>query len=153
MDAISVLKIHGVKPSIITASYTGTTGRFVGATSSGAPATGTFSVGDYVVDQTGAFWICTTAGSPGTWTKAGGSAGGPLKSISAQLLSSTSATTIYTYTPSLQGNFVCWLYTTVITAQTILTATITYNDAGGAQTYYIYNADSLPVGSHAAVPV
>lgn len=48
------------------------TSRYVGATTSGAPTTGTFVLGDYVVDQTGTFWICTTAGSPGTWTRAGG---------------------------------------------------------------------------------
>lgn len=42
--------------------------RYVGATTSGAPATGTFMKGDFSVDQTGSFWICTTAGTPGTWT-------------------------------------------------------------------------------------
>ena len=41
--------------------------RYAGATASGAPATGTFAVGDYVVDQTGAMYICTVAGTPGTW--------------------------------------------------------------------------------------
>ena len=41
--------------------------RYAGATASGAPTTGTFAVGDYVVDQTGKFWVCTTAGTPGTW--------------------------------------------------------------------------------------
>lgn len=42
--------------------------RYVGATTSGAPASGTFEKGDFAVDQTGSFWICTTAGTPGTWT-------------------------------------------------------------------------------------
>ena len=41
--------------------------RYVGATASGAPATGTFAVGDFVVDQTGAIYICTVSGTPGTW--------------------------------------------------------------------------------------
>lgn len=41
--------------------------RFVGGTASGAPAAGTFAIGDYVVDQTGALWVCITAGTPGTW--------------------------------------------------------------------------------------
>lgn len=41
--------------------------RFVGATTSGAPTTGTFAKGDYIVDQTGTMWACTVAGSPGTW--------------------------------------------------------------------------------------
>jgi len=41
--------------------------RHAGATASGAPTTGTFAVGDYVVDQTGAMYVCTVAGTPGTW--------------------------------------------------------------------------------------
>lgn len=42
--------------------------RYVGGTASGAPSTGTFAVGDFVIDQTGSLWICTVAGSPGTWS-------------------------------------------------------------------------------------
>ena len=42
--------------------------RFVGATASGAPTSGTFAVGDFIIDQTGTIWVCTTAGTPGTWT-------------------------------------------------------------------------------------
>jgi hypothetical protein len=41
--------------------------RFLGATTSGAPATGTWKAGDHVEDRTGKIWICTTAGTPGTW--------------------------------------------------------------------------------------
>ena len=41
--------------------------RYAGATASGAPTTGTFAVGDYVVDQTGAMYVCTVAGTPGIW--------------------------------------------------------------------------------------
>lgn len=53
-------------------SVTGLTGavaasRYVGATASGAPASGTFATGDYVIDQTGNIFICTAAGTPGTW--------------------------------------------------------------------------------------
>jgi hypothetical protein len=47
--------------------------RYVGATASGAPASGTFAEGDFVIDQTGKVWICTAAGSPGSWTAAAGS--------------------------------------------------------------------------------
>jgi len=43
--------------------------RYAGATASGAPVSGTFAVGDYVVDQSGAMWVCISAGTPGTWTK------------------------------------------------------------------------------------
>lgn len=61
-----------------TVSASGLTGatsvsRYVGATASGAPASGTFALGDFVVDQTGKLWICTAAGTPGTWTSSGGS--------------------------------------------------------------------------------
>ena len=41
--------------------------RFVGGTASGAPVTGTFAVGDFVIDQTGIIWVCTVAGTSGTW--------------------------------------------------------------------------------------
>lgn len=41
--------------------------RWVGGTTSGAPTTGTFAVGDYVIARDGAVFICTTAGTPGTW--------------------------------------------------------------------------------------
>lgn len=47
-------------------------GRFVGATTSGAPVSGTYLVGDYIVDRgSGNIWVCTVAGSPGTWIPAG----------------------------------------------------------------------------------
>ena len=42
--------------------------RYVGGTANGAPSSGTFAVGDFIVDQTGTIWVCTTAGTPGTWT-------------------------------------------------------------------------------------
>lgn len=41
--------------------------RYVGGTTGGAPVTGTFAVGDFVIDETGAVIVCTVAGSPGTW--------------------------------------------------------------------------------------
>lgn len=47
--------------------------RYVGATASGAPASGTFAVGDFCVDQTGKLYVCTAAGTPGTWAQIGGS--------------------------------------------------------------------------------
>jgi hypothetical protein len=48
--------------------------RYVGGTLSGAPTTGTFAAGDFIIDQTGSVWICTVAGSPGTWARPGGGA-------------------------------------------------------------------------------
>ena len=52
--------------------------RYVGATTSGAPTTGTFVIGDYIIDQTAKIWICTTAGTPGTWTQISGGSGATL---------------------------------------------------------------------------
>lgn len=45
--------------------------RFVGGTASGAPTTGAHLVGDFVIEQTGKVYICTVAGTPGTWVQAG----------------------------------------------------------------------------------
>lgn len=47
--------------------------RYAGATTGGLPNTGTFAVGDFVLDNVnGGWWICTAAGSPGTWEAGGG---------------------------------------------------------------------------------
>lgn len=35
--------------------------------STGAPTSGAWAVGDTVLDSAGAWWICTVAGTPGTW--------------------------------------------------------------------------------------
>jgi hypothetical protein len=48
------------------------TTRFVGGTSDVAPTSGAFEVGDLVVSRTGKIWVCTVAGSPGTWAGIGG---------------------------------------------------------------------------------
>ena len=45
--------------------------RYVGATASGPPASGTFSTGDYIIDLTGTVWICTSGGTSGTWNRPG----------------------------------------------------------------------------------
>lgn len=49
--------------------------RYVGATASGAPVSGTFAKGDFVVTQDGSLYICTAAGSPGTWAQVSGGGG------------------------------------------------------------------------------
>lgn len=46
--------------------------RYVGATAAGAPASGTFEVGDFVVSQAGILYVCTVAGTPGTWVAGSG---------------------------------------------------------------------------------
>jgi hypothetical protein len=44
--------------------------RLRGATASGPPTTGTWRPGDTIQDRNGAWWICTAAGTPGTWVSA-----------------------------------------------------------------------------------
>lgn len=44
-------------------------GRWVGVTTTGSPASGTWAVGDWVTTQDGKIWICTGAGTPGTWVQ------------------------------------------------------------------------------------
>jgi hypothetical protein len=62
--------------------------RYVGGTASGAPSSGTFAVGDFVVTGDGHVWICTAAGSPGTWIDAGAAT----KGLPAALTGATAAT-------------------------------------------------------------
>jgi len=50
--------------------------RYVGATTGGAPASGTFAVGDFIIEQDGGMSVCTVAGTPGTWTAISGGGGG-----------------------------------------------------------------------------
>jgi hypothetical protein len=60
---------------VVATGITGATAasRHVGATTGGPPNTGTFNVGDFVLDNSnGGWWICTTAGSPGSWDAGGG---------------------------------------------------------------------------------
>lgn len=58
-----------IAPAIISSGLTGATAatRYVGGTVSGAPVSGTFTVGDFVVDQAGTIWVYATGG---TWTRA-----------------------------------------------------------------------------------
>ena len=44
--------------------------RYVGGTANGAPTTGTWRLGDWLIDSTATIWICITAGTPGTWSPA-----------------------------------------------------------------------------------
>jgi hypothetical protein len=46
-----------------------TASRYAGATTSGAPVSGAFVVGDFIIARNGGIWICTEAGSPGSWAE------------------------------------------------------------------------------------
>lgn len=50
-----------------------TAARFMGLkATAGWPTSGTFAVGDYVIDSLGRIWICVTAGTSGEWVTASG---------------------------------------------------------------------------------
>ncbi|MCD2193532.1 hypothetical protein LQ327_09065 [Actinomycetospora endophytica] len=46
--------------------------RFVGGTHNGPPSSGTFSAGDFVIDNLSDVWVCVYPGSPGQWIRNGG---------------------------------------------------------------------------------
>lgn len=67
-------------------------------------------------------------------------------------LTTTNATTILTYTPSIAGLFRVSGYVRVTGATTTVTLTLTYTSNSGAQTYTIWNAQNLAVGDHGFLP-
>ncbi len=71
----AVVAVTGDYYGAVAAALTGATqaSRYVGATTTGAPASGTFVKGDWVVAQDGHIFVCTTGGTPGTWIDIGGS--------------------------------------------------------------------------------
>lgn len=69
IDFFVPIAVHG--PTGATAAT-----RYAGATASGAPVSGTFAKGDYVIAQDGHAFVCTVAGSPGTWVDVAGGGGG-----------------------------------------------------------------------------
>jgi hypothetical protein len=65
--------VHTIDPDAGTASFGGKNGlspiRLAGfKPTAGAPTTGAWTVGDVVLDSAGAWHLCTTGGTPGTWT-------------------------------------------------------------------------------------
>lgn len=77
-----------------TATYTGGAGTRKEAYGTAAPASGTWSVGDIqwntaVTSGSGGSprvgWVCTTAGTPGTWTQFGGQGAAVSDSVAADV--------------------------------------------------------------------
>lgn len=117
-------------PALIASGLTGATAasRYVGATTSGAPASGTFAVGDHIIDQTGKLWICTTAGSPGTWTQVGGGgSSGALTLIQRQVLSVAAATVTFSSIPQTYENLVLEIMGSASDASNSVNANVQFN--------------------------
>lgn len=73
----SVYDESALFPSVAAGGLPGATAgaRLAGGIVSGPPVTGTFGFLDVIPDGTGAIWVCTVAGSPGTWVQAGAAGG------------------------------------------------------------------------------
>ena len=83
-------------PEFSASGLTGATAasRYCGSTASGHPTSGTFAVGDFIVDQTGSLWVCTVAGTPGTWAQTGTAGGITALTGDVTASASSNATTI-----------------------------------------------------------
>lgn len=58
-----------VDSGAVTASGTGTPATFGGGVDTTAPSTGTHVLREFVIGSDGAIYVCTVAGTPGTWVK------------------------------------------------------------------------------------
>ena len=135
--------------SIAITGLPGTTSgaRLVGGTASGAPVSGTFAVGDLSVDQTGKVYVCSVAGSPGTWVQIGLSTTNsvitaPLETFNSSgttLSGSTAATlniassSFYNYTANPSASYA--INITNAPTTTGQSATVTMLVANGATAY------------------
>jgi hypothetical protein len=98
--------------------------RYVGATASGAPSSGTFAVGDFSIDRTGSIWICTTAGSPGTWVQVGATF-----TVYNQTIKANNGTAL---TQRSTMNFINGTYTTATAVDNASQTDIKFDVAAGA---------------------
>lgn len=81
------LTVPDLKVTGLTGAISGM--RIVGATATGSPTSGTFAVGDVVLDLSGKWWLCTGAGSPGSWIQASGSMNNPMSANQDLIVGST----------------------------------------------------------------
>ncbi len=79
----------------------------------------------------------------------------PGNSASEVELTTTGSTSIVSYTPTAQGNYLVSVYFRVVTATTTVTVTVTYTDSTGSQTITVLNAQSEATGSYslATLPI
>lgn len=115
----------------IAAQLTGATAAsgYVGGTTSGAPTSGTFAVGDMVIDQTGPLWVCTTAGTPGTWMS-------HWVRINTTILGATTASVTWSSIPSGYNALKIAYHARGTNASVAVTNAIQFNADTGAHYYW-----------------
>lgn len=88
---------HGYQGGMYQATLTGQFSRYVGGMNGGPPTSGTYLAGDTVTDlKYGVVWVCTTAGTPGSWANVGG---GLVKATLSRAAAYTQAPTGFTILP------------------------------------------------------
>jgi hypothetical protein len=136
---VSITEVSAVFNTLGAAGLTGATAlsRYAGATASGAPSSGTFAKGDFVIDQTGNIWVCTVAGTSGTWVQAGSVTSGQFTALGLNGTGPAPAIAGVTHCVAsapvghdMGGSFVLTTDSTSVSAGTI--ATITFGTQLGA---------------------
>ena len=77
--------------------------RYVGGALGGPPTAGTYQVGDFSIDPLGSEFVCTVAGTPGTWVEVGGHNTGTqdVATSPAEVSASTAYGDLTTFGPSV----------------------------------------------------
>lgn len=91
--------------------------------SSGAPGSGTHAKGELAIDTDGVLWICTTAGTPGTWKRSGSSTNLQVVSIPDGSGLATANIDITIQVVDIDGNSLSGVYYLIVGA---------YDDTDGA---------------------
>ena len=110
--------------------------RHAGATASGVPTGGSFLVGDYVIDQTGKMYVCSVAGSPGTWVQVGPSTTNAVLTAPFETVSSSATALSGSVAAALNASTASFFYySTNPTAQYTINITNAPNTAGQSVTF------------------
>ena len=135
--------------------------RYVGGTTSGAPSSGTYVAGDFVVSHDGHIYICTTTGTPGTWSTWPAQSfidfGFLSSTVNITSTSSASPTTIFstagaTY-PTGTDVFIECYASAVSTPSNAAGASVTLSIFEDSTPIYIFGPVTTPAASQMSIPL